>query len=88
MKFYSEKTKKMYDTVEALEKAEKAEDNKGERINKLTKERKALYAELDELEKTYEEILSQIANIDDEIDKLRGVKRSYSSKDLFDMLFK
>lgn len=84
MKFYSEKTKKMYDTVEALEKAEKAEDNKGERINKLTKERKALCAELDELIKTYEEILSQIANIDDEIDKLRGIKR----KDLFDMLFR
>lgn len=66
MKFYSEKTKKMYDAVEQLEAAELEYDKKHEAELAKQKERKARAEEIDEArkaiiaaEKHYNELLNQ-----------------------------
>lgn len=48
MKYFSEKTKKMYDSVELLETAEKELDEKQEKELKLKEERKARAQEVEE----------------------------------------
>lgn len=56
MKYFSEKTKKMYDSVELLETAEKELDEKQEKELKLKEERKARAQEVEEAYKKYLEL--------------------------------
>lgn len=81
MKFYSEKTGELFDTVEELQKVEKE-------IAKKEKAKKAAQAEVD---KAYEEAVKAWNHYLD-VSKERGCKKAYlpdeSFKTLLDILFR
>ena len=75
MKYYSDVTKKMYDTLEDAKKAEeivtKENDNKEKKAKKLENELKVL---MDDFDKAYEEIIEIAKQIEKKEKELAEVK--------------
>lgn len=87
MKYYSEKTGKLYDSLDDLTAAENKTDKKKERRKMLVKEYDALDKEMEEVLKKADEISKQLAEIRDEIDEIDGVKPSITAKELYNLFF-
>ena len=87
MKYYSEKTGKLYDSLDELTAAESKTDKKKERRKMLIKEYNSLDKEMNELLNKAEEISKQMAEIRDEIDEIDGVKPSITAKELYNLFF-
>ena len=90
MKYYSDVTKKMYDTLEDAKKAEeivtKENDNKEKKAKKLENELKVL---MDDFDKAYEEIIEiakQIEKKEKELAEVKG-KEYVNLLDLVNKLF-
>jgi septal ring factor EnvC (AmiA/AmiB activator) len=75
MKYYSDVTKKMYDTLEDAKKAEeivtKENDNKKKKAEKLENELKVL---MDDFDKAYEEVIEIAKQIEKKKKELAEVK--------------
>lgn len=87
MKYYSEKTHKLYDSLDDLTAAENKTDKKKERRQMLQKEYSSLEKELKGILDKGDEISKQMAEIRDEIDEIDGIKHSISAKELYNILF-
>lgn len=87
MKYYSEKTGKLYNTIDELNTAENSKNKEKERRKMLQKEYKALEKELNELLVKGEEISKQLAEVQDEIDKIDKIKRPFSALELHSFFF-
>lgn len=76
MKYYSEKTGKLYDSLDDLTAAEQTKDKAKERRTMLEKECKALEKEFDEIydNDRATEIMKQILEINREINEIDGVR--------------
>ena len=61
MKFYSEITKKLYDTPEALEAAEKQVKDVADERNKMLLKIKGLNEQLKKLDKEYEKVRAELS---------------------------
>lgn len=90
MKYYSDVTKKMYDTLEDAKKAEeivaRENDNKEKKAKKLENELKVL---MDDFDKAYEEIIEiakQIEKKEKELAEVKG-KEYVNLLDLVNKLF-
>lgn len=90
MKYYSDITKKMYDTLEDAKKAEeivaRENDNKEKKTKKLENELKVL---MDDFDKAYEEIIEiakQIEKKEKELAEVKG-KEYVNLLDLVNKLF-
>ena len=90
MKYYSDVTKKMYDTLEDAKKAEeiatRENDNKEKKAKKLENELKVL---MDDFDKAYEEIIEiakQIEKKEKELAEVQG-KEYVNLLDLVNKLF-
>lgn len=90
MKYYSDVTKKMYDTLEDAKKAEeivtRENDNKEKKAKKLENELKVL---MDDFDKAYEEIMEiakQIEKKEKELAEVKG-KEYVNLLDLVNKLF-
>ena len=90
MKYYSDVTKKMYDTLEDAKKAEeivtRENDNKEKKAKKLENELKVL---MDDFDKAYEEVIEiakQIENKEKELAEVKG-KEYVNLLDLVNKLF-
>lgn len=90
MKYYSDVTKKMYDTLEDAKKAEeivtKENDNKEKKAKKLENELKVL---MDDFDKAYEEVIEiakQIEKKEKELAEAKG-KEYVNLLDLVNKLF-
>lgn len=90
MKYYSDVTKKMYDTLEDAKKAEeivtRENDNKEKKAKKLENELKVL---MDDFDKAYEEIIEiakQIEKKEKELAEVKG-KEYINLLDLVNKLF-
>ena len=90
MKYYSDVTKKMYDTLEDAKKAEeivtRENDNKEKKTKKLENELKVL---MDDFDKAYEEVIEiakQIEKKEKEIAEVKG-KEYVNLLDLVNTLF-
>ena len=90
MKYYSDVTKKMYDTLEDAKKAEeivtRENDNKEKKAKKLENELKVL---MDDFDKAYEEIIEiakQIEKKEKELAEVKG-KEYVNLLDLINRLF-
>ena len=90
MKYYSDVTKKMYDTLEDAKKAEeivtRENDNKEKKAKKLENELKVL---MDDFDKAYEEVIEIAKQIEKKEKELAEVKgKEYSNLlDLVNTLF-
>lgn len=87
MKYYSERTNKLYNTIDELKTAEVAKGKQEERRRMLQKEYKALEKELNELLIKAEEISKQLAEVQDEIDEINKIKRPLSATQLYNLFF-
>lgn len=90
MKYYSDVTKKMYDTLEDAKKAEeivtRENDNKEKKAKKLENELKVL---MDDFDKAYEEVIEiakQIEKKEKELAEVKG-KEYVNLLDLVNKLF-
>ena len=90
MKYYSDVTKKMYDTLEDAKKAEeivtRENDNKEKKAKKLENELKVL---MDDFDKAYEEVIEiakQIEKKEKELAEVKG-KEYVDLLDLVNKLF-
>lgn len=90
MKYYSDVTKKMYDTLEDAKKAEeivtRENDNKKKKAEKLENELKVL---MDDFDKAYEEVIEiakQIEKKEKELAEVKG-KEYVNLLDLVNKLF-
>lgn len=90
MKYYSDVTKKMYDTLEDAKKAEeivaRENDNKEKKAKKLENELKVL---MDDFDKAYEEVIEiakQIEKKEKELAEVKG-KEYVNLLDLVNTLF-
>lgn len=90
MKYYSDITKKMYDTLEDAKKAEeivtRENDNKEKKAKKLENELKVL---MDDFDKAYEEVIEiakQIEKKEKELAEVKG-KEYVNLLDLVNKLF-
>ena len=63
MKFYSEITKKLYDTPEALEAAEKQAKDVADERNKMLLKIKGLNEQLDKLDKEYGKVRAELSAV-------------------------